>query len=72
MHKVKHLLPQVDRYFKANLHTHSTISDGKLSREEVKEAYKALGYQILCLTDDNTIVNHSDMNEPDFLMLTGM
>ena len=68
----KHLLPQVDRYFKANLHTHSTISDGKLTQEEVKEGYKALGYQILCLTDHNTIVNHSDMNEPDFLMLTGV
>lgn len=67
----KHLLPQVNQYFKANLHTHSTISDGKLTREEAKEAYKALGYQILCLTDHNTIVNHSDMNEPDFLMLTG-
>ena len=68
----KHLLPQVDRYFKANLHTHSTISDGKLTREEVKDAYKALGYQILCLTDHNTTANHSDMNEPDFLMLTGV
>ena len=67
----KHLLPQVDRYFKTNLHTHSTISDGKLSPEEVKEGYKARGYQVLCLTDHNTIVNHSDMNEPDFLMLTG-
>lgn len=68
----KHLLPQVDRYFKANLHTHSTISDGKLTPEEVKESYKALGYQILCLTDHNTIANHSDMNEPGFLMLTGV
>ena len=67
----KNLLPQVDRYFKANLHTHSTISDGKMTREEVKKAYKALGYQILCLTDHNTIANHSDMNESDFLMLTG-
>ena len=66
------LLPQVDRYFKANLHTHSTISDGKLTPEEVKDAYKALGYQILCITDHNTIANHSDMNDPDFLMLTGM
>ncbi|MBR6694769.1 MAG: hypothetical protein IKL62_07475 [Clostridia bacterium] len=72
MNAVKHLLPQVPRYFKANLHTHSTISDGKLTPEEVKEGYKALGYQILCLTDHNTIVNHSDMNEPDFLMLTGI
>ena len=67
----KHLLPQVARYFKANLHTHSTISTGRLTREEVKEAYKAHGYQILCLTDHNITVNHSDMNEPDFLMLTG-
>jgi len=68
----RHLLPQVDHFFKANLHTHSTISDGKLSPEEVKEGYKALGYQILCLTDHNTIVDHSAMNEPDFLMLTGI
>ena len=72
MNTVKQLLPQVPRYFKANLHTHSNISDGKLTPEEVKTSYKALGYQILCLTDHNTIVNHSDMNEPDFLMLTGV
>lgn len=71
MENKKHLLPLVNQYFKANLHTHSTISDGKMTREEVKKAYKALGYQILCLTDHNTIANHSDMNEPDFLMLTG-
>lgn len=68
----KHLLPQVNRYFKANLHTHSTISDGKLTREEVKNGYKALGYQILCITDHNVIADHSDMNDPDFLMLTGV
>ena len=68
----KHLFPQVDHFYKANLHTHSIISDGKLTPKEVKEAYKALGYQILCLTDHNTTANHSDMNEPDFLMLTGV
>ena len=68
----KHLLPQVDRYFKANLHTHSTISDGQLSPQEVKQAYKDLGYQILAITDHNIIVDHSAMTEPDFLMLTGV
>jgi len=72
MKNKKHLLPQVPRYFKANLHTHSDISDGKLTPEEVKAAYKAKGYQILSLTDHNTIADHSDMNEPDFLMLTGV
>ena len=71
MREIKHLLPQT-HYFKANLHTHSNISDGALTREEIKEAYKTLGYQILCLTDHNVIANHSDMNEPDFLMLTGI
>ena len=69
---IKQLLSPTKTYYKTNLHTHCTISDGKLTREEVKEGYKALGYQILCLTDHNTIVNHSDMNEPDFLMLTGV
>ena len=68
----KHLLPQVPQYFKANLHTHSTLSDGKLTPDEVKNAYKSLGYQILCLTDHNVIINHSDMNEENFLMLTGV
>ena len=72
MNEVKHLLPPVPKYFKTNLHTHSNISDGKLPPEEVKAAYKGAGYQILALTDHNTIVNHSDMNEPDFLMLTGV
>ena len=72
MKNQKHLLPVVDRYFKANLHTHSTISDGKLSPAEVKEAYKSKGYQILALTDHKVIVDHSHMTEPDFLMLTGI
>ncbi|MBR4288066.1 MAG: hypothetical protein IKT50_01360 [Clostridia bacterium] len=68
---MKHLLPKTN-YYKANLHTHSTISDGKLSPKEVKEAYKKLGYQILALTDHNIIVDHSDMTEEDFLMLTAV
>lgn len=68
----KHLLPQVDRYFKANLHTHSIISDGQLSPQELKQTYKSLGYQILAITDHNIIADHSALTEPDFLMLTGI
>lgn len=69
---MRHLLPPVSRYYKANLHCHSTVSDGRLTPREVKEAYKAKGYSILSLTDHNVVANHSDMNEPDFLMLTGI
>ena len=70
MKKTKFLLPPVAQYFKANIHTHSTISDGKLTPIQLKETYKSLGYHILAITDHNVIAEHSHMNEPDFLMLT--
>ena len=69
---MKHLLPQVTQYFKANLHTHSTISDGQLTPEQLKAAYQAKGYQILSITDHNIIADHSNLSEPNFLMLTGI
>lgn len=69
---MKHLLPKVSKYFKTNLHTHSNISDGKLGPEEVVDRYKKAGYQILSLTDHNTIADHSQFSQPDFLMLTGV
>ena len=37
--------------YKANLHCHSTVSDGKLTPAELKDAYKNHGYSILCITD---------------------
>lgn len=71
MKEIRHLLPQVKKYFKANLHTHSTISDGQLPPAEVKAYYKERGYSILSLTDHNIVVDHSNLNDEDFLMLTG-
>lgn len=68
---MKYLLPQVP-YYKANLHTHSTISDGKWTPDEVKRFYKDNGYSILALTDHNVTIDHSNMTEPGFLMITGV
>lgn len=67
----KHLLPQVPQYFKANLHTHTTISDGKLTPEEVKAEYMARGYQIVAFTDHEVCVSHPELAEEKFLPLTG-
>lgn len=67
----KYLLPPLERYFKANLHAHSNLSDGFLSPQELKDAYKAKGYSILSITDHNLAVDHSAMNEEGFLLLTG-
>lgn len=39
------------RFWKGNLHTHSTRSDGKLEPEDVCGRYRARGYDFLCLSD---------------------
>jgi hypothetical protein len=39
------------RFWRGNLHTHSTRSDGVLSPEEVCRRYQAEGYDFLALTD---------------------
>ena len=66
------LLPVVNKYFKANLHTHSHISDGVLSPEEMIGMYRDRGYDILCMTDHNVIAQHQKENREDFLLLTGV
>ena len=39
------------RFWRGNLHTHSTRSDGLRSPEEVCRFYEAAGYDFLALTD---------------------
>ena len=39
------------RFWRGNLHTHSTLSDGILPPEEVCRRYRAEGYDFLALTD---------------------
>lgn len=67
----KYLLPETGNFYKANLHSHSTISDGQLTPEEMKELYKANGYQILAFTDHDSFVCHNDLTDDDFLILNG-
>ncbi len=57
--------------YKANLHCHSILSDGKKTPRELKDMYKAKGYSILSITDHETPKNHSDLNDDDFLTITG-
>ncbi len=68
---MKYLISPHKKQFKANLHSHSNLSDGKLSPEEMKAVYRRNGYDILAITDHEAPKNHSHMSEPDFLMLTG-
>ena len=67
----KYLLPEKGKFYKANLHCHSTVSDGAHTPAQMKEYYKAHGYSILAITDHEFIVDHSDLNDDDFLTITG-
>ncbi|MBC8098970.1 MAG: PHP domain-containing protein [Armatimonadetes bacterium] len=48
-----HSLPfnQPGRFWRGNLHTHSTISDGGLTPEQVCALYREAGYDFIALTD---------------------
>lgn len=60
------------RFYKANIHTHTTISDGKASPEEVKSIYKSDGFSVVAFTDHNILLDHSDLNDDEFLAISGM
>ena len=47
------------------------MSDGHLTPEEAREAYKRAGYDILAITDHEVPRSYAHMSTPDFLMLTG-
>ena len=40
---------------RANLHTHTTLSDGRLTPEKVIEAYASEGYDVLAITDHHQV-----------------
>lgn len=69
---MKYTLQRDGHYFKGNLHTHSTVSDGEATPEQLKALYKSHGYDFLAITDHNTYGIYTEMNDPDFLLIPGV
>lgn len=65
------LLPE-NRYYKANFHCHTTVSDGRLSPEETKAAYQKEGYSIIAFTDHRKYVWHTELDDENFLALAAL
>jgi hypothetical protein len=65
------------RFWRGNLHTHSTLSDGALKPTDVVEAYKGAGYDFLQLSDhflgrfDWPIADTRQLRSNDFTTLIG-
>ncbi|MBE6940874.1 MAG: PHP domain-containing protein [Ruminococcaceae bacterium] len=67
----RYLIPDTGSFYKANLHCHSTVSDGKRTPQEIKEIYMGKGYSVIAFTDHNVLVPHPDLRSDHFLPLNG-
>ncbi len=67
----KYLLPKVGQFYKANLHCHTTVSDGRWTPEQVKEEYKKHGYSIVAYTDHEVMVAHPELTDDEFIAMNG-
>lgn len=67
-----YLLPKDGSFYKANLHCHSTFSDGTLTVEQIKEAYKSRGYSIIGYSDHNVLAPHRELEDENFLPVTAI
>ena len=65
------LLPVSGSFYKANLHCHSTVSDGAFTPQELKEIYLKKGYSIIAYTDHDVLVPHPELTDDHFLALNG-
>ncbi|MBE6589700.1 MAG: PHP domain-containing protein [Ruminococcaceae bacterium] len=52
------------------MHTHTTVSDGKMTPEEIKQTYVNAGYSIVAFTDHEVIANHGHLSDDRFLAIT--
>ncbi len=59
-------------WYRGNLHTHSTVSDGRLSPEAVVELYRNRGWDFLAFTEHGCMTRFTELSTPEFLVLPGV
>ena len=67
-----YLLPPEGNLYKANLHCHTTVSDGDFSPAQIKAFYKERGYHAVAFTDHQSCVPHPELTDECFVALTGI
>ncbi len=63
------LIPKNKKQYVANLHCHTTLSDGRKSPEVIRDAYKSQGYSIVAFSDHDRYHDHSDFCTDDFVAI---
>ncbi|MFH1614902.1 MAG: CehA/McbA family metallohydrolase [Planctomycetota bacterium] len=59
-------------WYKANLHCHTTSSDGEVSAQQRAEQYRKRHYDILAITDHRITSSVENLCSDDFLVITGL
>ena len=59
-------------WYRGNLHTHTTDSDGSLSPPEAATWYREHGYDFVALTDHDLLTEVAALSSPGFLTLAGV
>ena len=67
----KYLLPKDGKFYKANLHCHTTVTDGQRSREEIKKEYMDMGYSVVAYTDHDVFLDQQHLTDENFVALNG-
>lgn len=67
-----YLLPPEGNLYKANLHCHTTVSDGEFSPAQIKELYQSRGYSAVAFTDHQVCMPHPELSDDRFVALTGI
>ena len=65
-----YLLPEHGNFYKVNMHSHSTLSDGKQTPEELKELYMAKGYSAIAFTEHGKIHDLTHLTDESFVAIT--
>jgi len=58
-------------WYKGNLHTHTTVSDGALSPQETIRIYAEGDYDFLALTDHRVVVNYDALDPHGMTLISG-
>lgn len=63
----------VGQWYRGNLHSHTTVSDGMWSPDSAVRAFREEGYHFLCLSEHDIYTDHrSRFNDARFIVLPGI
>lgn len=69
----KEMFARNENWYKGNLHSHTTNSDGRLSPREAAEFYRKYGYHFMCFSEHDYFTDlREELDREDFIILPGV